>query len=94
MDRKTFPGMSQMTTSEVKAFARLLIEDGYTAEEALGFMEGIDRCLAIQASASLVNRFAGKAKWNRKTARQLVFDTAMHIPIPERFLKDNEENQK
>lgn len=79
-----------MTLSEVKVFARTLIDDGYTTEESLEFMEGIDRCLNIQASASLINRFAGKAKWNRKTARELLFDTAMQIPIPERFLNNNE----
>ncbi|MDR1716469.1 MAG: hypothetical protein LBS20_11560 [Prevotella sp.] len=93
MDRKTFLGFSQMTTSEVSVFAKTLINDGYTLEEALDFMEGIDRCLVIQASASLINRFAGKAKWNRKTAKQVLFDTAMQIPIPERFIniEENEE---
>ncbi|GAB6119611.1 hypothetical protein [Dysgonomonas termitidis] len=90
MDRKTFPGFSQMTTSEVSVFAKTLMNDGYTLEEALEFMEGIDRCLVIQASASLINRFAGKARWNRKTAKQVLFDTAMQIPIPERFLNNNE----
>ncbi|MBF0578186.1 hypothetical protein [Dysgonomonas sp. GY617] len=85
MDRTTFPGFSQMTTSEVKVFAKSLIDEGYTTEEALDFMEGIDRCLNILASASIINRFAGKAKWNRKSARQLLFDTAMQIPIPTRF---------
>ena len=88
MDRTTFPGFSRMTTSEVKVFAKTLVEDGYTAEEALEFMEGIDRCLVIQDSMSLINRFAGKAKWNRKTARDVLFEAAMQIPIPERFLTD------
>lgn len=91
MDRTTFPGLSQMTTSEVKVFAKLLIDEGYTTGEALDFMEGIDRCLNIQISAALINRFAGKAQWNRKTARQLLFDTAMQIPIPERFKNIKEE---
>jgi len=91
MDRKTFPGFSRMTTSEVSVFAKTLMNDGYTLEEALEFMEGIDRCLVIQASASLINRFAGKAKWNRKTAKQVLFDTAMQIPIPEKILNNNEK---
>jgi hypothetical protein len=88
MDRKTFPGFSQMTTSEVMVFAKTLKEDGYTTEEALDFMEGIDTCLSIQASASIINRFSGKASWNRKTARQIVYDTALQIPIPERFIEN------
>jgi hypothetical protein len=93
MDRKIFPGFSRMTTPEVKVFAETLVREGYTPEEALDFMEGIDRCLSIQASASIINRFAGKAKWNRKTARQVLFETAMQIPIPERFL-NNPEKEK
>jgi len=92
MDRRKFPGLTQMTMSEVKVFAKSLVDDGYTPEEALEYIEGIDRCLTIQASASIINRFVGKAKWNKKTARQLLFDTAMQIPIPERFL-NNPENE-
>ena len=90
MDRQTFPGLSQMTTSEVKVFAKTLVADGYTPEEALAFMEGIDKCLSVQASAAMINRFAGKSKWNRKTARQVLFDTAMQVPIPERFINQEE----
>lgn len=92
MNRKTFPGFSQMTASEVTVFAKTLIADGYTPEEALDFMEGIDNCLVVQASAALINRFTGKSKWNKKTARQVLFDTVMMVPIPERFLiQENEE---
>lgn len=91
MDRKTFPGMSQMTTSEVKVFAKTLKDEGYTTEEALEFMEGIDRCLNIQASASMINRFSGRSKWNRKTAREVLFETAMQIPILERILNKEED---
>lgn len=93
MDRRKFPGMSQMTISEVKVFAETLVKDGYTTEEALEFMEGIDRCLNIQASASIINRFTGRAKWNRKTAREVLFEIAMQIPIPERFINENQEEQ-
>jgi len=95
MDRQTFPGFSRMTVSEVKIFAKTLMADGYTPEEALDFMEGIDNCLVVQASAALINRFAGKSKWNRKTARQVLFNTAMMVPIPERFLiQENEEENE
>lgn len=90
MDRRIFPGLSQMTTSEVKVFAKSLIKEGFTSEEALDFMEGIDRCLSIQVSFSLINRFAGKSKWNKKTARQILHDTAMQIPIPDRYKNTNE----
>lgn len=91
MDRTTFPGFSRMTISEVKVFTRMLIEDGYTTEEALEYMEGIDKCLSVQASMSLINRFAGKIKWNKKTAREVLFETAIQIPIPERFININQE---
>lgn len=91
MDRKKFPGMSQMTNSEVKVFAKSLKADGYTTEEALAYMEGIDQCLNIQASAAIINRFVGKSKWNKKTARDIIHDTAMKIPIPERFENQIEE---
>jgi len=93
MDKKTFPGFSRMTVSEVKVFAKTLLDEGYTHEEALDYMEGIDRCLNIQASTALINRFVGKAKWNRKTARQILFETAMQIPIPERFLNNSEKEE-
>lgn len=93
MDRKTFPGFSQMTTSEVKIFAKSLKSDGYTTEEALDFMEGVDKCLSIQASASIINRFAGKSSWNKKKAKQILFETANQIPIPERFI-ENEQNKQ
>ncbi len=86
MDRTTFPGFSRMTISEVKVFAKMLVEDGYTPEEALEYIEGIDKCLTVQASMSLINRFAGKATWNKKTARDVLFETAMQIPVPERFI--------
>lgn len=77
-----------MTTSEVKVFAKTLKSDGYTAEEALDFMEGIDRCLSVQASAPIINRFAGKSNWNKKKAKQILFETALQIPIPERLIKN------
>jgi hypothetical protein len=88
MDRKTFPGFSQMTTSEVLVFAKTLKGEGYTTEEALKFMKGIDTCLSIQASASIINSFAGKSKWNKANANQIIFDTALQIPIPERFINN------
>lgn len=89
MDRKTFPGFTRMTTSEVKVFAKTLIKDGYTMEEALNFMEGIDNCLNIQASASIINRFCGKRKYNSKKARDILHGAAMLIPVPKRFLNNN-----
>lgn len=86
--------MSIMTVGEVGVFARILKDDGYTTEESLEFLQGLDRCLTIQASAAMINRFVGKAKWNRKTARHLLFKTAMQIPIPVRFLcKTDEQDQ-
>lgn len=88
MDRKTFPGFSHMTTSEVKVFAKTLKSDGFTTEEALGFLEGIDKCLSVQASAPIINRFAGKSKWNKKKAKEILFETALRIPIPERFIEN------
>lgn len=93
MNRRTFPGFNQMTTSEVKVFARSLKSDGFTTEEALEFLEGIDKCLSIQASASIINRFTGKTTWNNKKARQILCDTANQIPIPERFI-DNQQNKE
>lgn len=90
MDRRPFPGFSQMTVSEVKIFAKMLRDDGYTTAEALEFMEGIDQCLSVQASASLINRFAGQKKWNKKKAKDVLFETALRVPIPERFLNNND----
>ncbi len=90
MDRETFPGFSRMSISEVKVFAKTLKDDGYTTAEALEFMEGIDRCLSVQALAPVINRFTGQRKWNRKKARDILYETALQIPIPERFLNNND----
>ena len=90
MDRRTFPGFSQMSVSEVKVFAKMLKKDGYIAAEIMDFLEGIDKCLTLQASASIINRFAGKRKHNNKKARDIIHDAAMQIPIPERFINQEE----
>lgn len=81
--------------SEVKVFAKTLAKDGFTTKEAMDFLKGIDDCLSVQASQSIINRFTGKKKWSKK-ARQIIYDTAMQIPIPDRFLneKTDKENDK
>lgn len=89
-----FPGMSIMTIGEVAIFARTLKGDGYTTEESLEFMQGIDSCLLIQASAAIINRMSGKRKHNSKKSRDILHDAAMQIPIPERFINTNENEDK
>lgn len=91
MDRKTFPGLSSMTVSEVRVWAKMLKTEGYTPEEALDYIQGIDCCLNVQANMSIINRFAGKKKHNKANAREILAETALRIPTPERFLNNNEE---
>lgn len=81
INKTIFPGMTCMTVGEVKTWGKVLKDDGCNSEEILDFIQGIDDCLNIQKKASIINRFVGKAKWNRKVAKDLIYERAIKIPI-------------
>lgn len=89
MSKTIFLGFNRMTTEEVAIWAKMLQKDGFTSQEIIAYLEGIDNCLTIQASMSILNSHRGKIKRNRITAKEVLYQAATNVPIPERFIEND-----
>lgn len=81
MLKPNFPGMENIKADEGLLFINMLKNDGCTASEITDFLTGIDECLTIQKSASIVDRFKGKKKHNKSSAKDLIYERASRIEL-------------
>ena len=83
-------GFSNIRLNEFAVWAKVLKD--LTPESALDFIQAVDDCLSIQEAASIHNRFAGKRKYNRKTARDLIYDRMHQVELTTRTIKKKKQN--
>jgi len=73
--------MENIMADEGLLFIKTLKSDGHNASEISDFLTTIDECLTIQKTASIVDRFAGKMKHNRRKAKDLIYERAAQLDL-------------
>lgn len=81
MKNTKFPGTVNINVDEGLLMMKVLKKDGSSAKQILSFIEGIDDCLTLQKTASILDRFKGKKRYNRSSARDLIYERACKIEI-------------
>lgn len=81
MQKPKFPGTLNIKADEGLLMINMLKRDGHNAKQILSFIEGIDQCLTFQKSAAIIDKFKGKKRHNRSSARDIIYERACKIEL-------------
>lgn len=80
MSKLLFPGTNNIKVDEGLVMIKVLKQEGCDAKQIVSFLEGIDDCLGLLKTASIINRFRGKRKIG-KSAADIIYERMLQIHI-------------